>query len=216
MNSHLPLPHQHDVLHHAGAARNRQHSDDEPERQAESHRGAEVLPPRGRPLQAEHPPVRDASIASRARTTRFRCSRPTGWAVSTCTRRARSCWPRDTTTSRTCSMCPAKTCDKVLHYYKEPHPYYNHDVAVIGAKNSAAIAALELWWTGARVTSDSSRRRNLGPVKYWIKPNIENRIKNGEIRGYFHSSVVSKFCRIRFASPPRKARFRSRMISFLR
>ena len=39
-----------------------------------------------------------------------------------------------------------------LHYYKEPHPYYNHDVAVIGAKNSACIAALELWWTGARVT----------------------------------------------------------------
>ena len=49
-------------------------------------------------------------------------------------------------------MCPGEELDKVLHYYKEPHPYYNHDVAVIGAKNSAAIAALELWWTGARVT----------------------------------------------------------------
>ena len=47
---------------------------------------------------------------------------------------------------------PARICDKVIHYYKEPHPYYNHDVLVMGAKNSAAIAALELWWTGARVT----------------------------------------------------------------
>ena len=47
---------------------------------------------------------------------------------------------------------PGEDLDKVIHYYKEPHPYYNHDVAVIGAKNSAAIAALELYWTGARVT----------------------------------------------------------------
>ena len=47
---------------------------------------------------------------------------------------------------------PGEDLEKVHHYYKEPHPYYNHDVAVIGAKNSAAIAALELYWTGARVT----------------------------------------------------------------
>ena len=47
---------------------------------------------------------------------------------------------------------PGEDSEKVLHYYKEPHPYYDHDVAVIGAKNSAAIAALELFWSGARVT----------------------------------------------------------------
>src|ERR1039457_1682032 len=47
---------------------------------------------------------------------------------------------------------PGEELDKVLHYYKDPHPYFNHDVAVIGAKNSAAITALELFWTGARVT----------------------------------------------------------------
>ena len=47
---------------------------------------------------------------------------------------------------------PGEELDKVLHYYKEPHPYYNNDVAVIGGQNSAAIAALELHWTGARVT----------------------------------------------------------------
>jgi len=85
---------------------------------------------------------------------------------------------------------PGEELDKVLHYYKEPHPYYNHDVAVIGAKNSAAIAALELWWTGARVTLIHRGAGISDRVKYWIRPNIENRIKNGEIPAYFHSHVV--------------------------
>jgi thioredoxin reductase (NADPH) len=85
---------------------------------------------------------------------------------------------------------PGEDLDKVLHYYKEPHPYYNHDVAVIGAKNSAAIAALELWWTGARVTLIHRGAGISDRVKYWIRPNIENRIKNGEIPAYFHSRVV--------------------------
>jgi len=85
---------------------------------------------------------------------------------------------------------PGEALDKVLHYYKEAHPYYNHDVAVIGAKNSAAIAALELWWTGARVTLIHRGPGISDSVKYWIKPNIENRIKNGEIRAYFNSLVL--------------------------
>jgi len=85
---------------------------------------------------------------------------------------------------------PGEDLSKVLHYYKEPHPYYNHDVAVIGAKNSAAIAALELFWTGARVTLIHRGAEISSSVKYWIKPNIENRIKNGEIRGYFNTRVV--------------------------
>jgi thioredoxin reductase (NADPH) len=85
---------------------------------------------------------------------------------------------------------PGEELGKVLHYYKEAHPYYNHDVAVIGAKNSAAIAALELWWTGARVTLIHRGAGMSDSVKYWIKPNIENRIKNGEIRAYFRSRVV--------------------------
>jgi thioredoxin reductase (NADPH) len=85
---------------------------------------------------------------------------------------------------------PGEDLPKVLHYYKEPHPYYNHDVAVIGAKNSAAIAALELFWTGARVTLIHRGAEISSSVKYWIKPNIENRIKSGEIRGYFHSRVL--------------------------
>jgi thioredoxin reductase (NADPH) len=85
---------------------------------------------------------------------------------------------------------PGEDLDKVLHYYKEPHPFYNQDVAVIGAKNSAAIAALELWWTGARVTLIHRGAGISDRVKYWIRPNIENRIKNREIPAYFHSKVL--------------------------
>jgi thioredoxin reductase (NADPH) len=85
---------------------------------------------------------------------------------------------------------PGEDLPKVLHYYKDPHPYYNHDVAVIGAKNSAAIAALELFWTGARVTLIHRGAGISDKVKYWIKPNIENRIKSGEIKGYFQSQVI--------------------------
>jgi len=85
---------------------------------------------------------------------------------------------------------PGEDLPKVLHYYKEPHPYYNQDVAVIGAKNSAAIAALELFWTGARVTLIHRGAQISEKVKYWIRPNIENRIKSGEIKAYFHSRIV--------------------------
>lgn len=85
---------------------------------------------------------------------------------------------------------PGEDSAKVIHYYKEAHPYYNHDVAVIGAKNSAAIAALDLYWTGARVTLIHRGEAISDSVKYWIKPNIENRIKNGEIKGYFRSHVT--------------------------
>ncbi len=95
---------------------------------------------------------------------------------------------------------PGEELHKVIHYYKEAHPYYNHDVLVVGAKNSACIAALELWWTGARVTMVIREGEIHRQVKYWIKPNIENRIKNGEIPAFFHSNVVEigeRFVRIR-------------------
>jgi thioredoxin reductase (NADPH) len=85
---------------------------------------------------------------------------------------------------------PGEELDKVIHYYKEPHPYYEHDVLVVGAKNSAAIAALELYWTGARVTLVHRGPWISDRVKYWIKPNIENRVKNGEIQAYFKSQII--------------------------
>ncbi len=86
---------------------------------------------------------------------------------------------------------PGEELPKVIHYYKEAHPYYDQDVLVVGAKNSAAIAALELWWTGARVTMVHRGPEVHKHVKYWIKPNIENRLKNGEIKGYFSSHVAA-------------------------
>jgi thioredoxin reductase (NADPH) len=85
---------------------------------------------------------------------------------------------------------PGEDLEKVIHYYKEAHPYYNHDVIVVGAKNSAAISALELYWTGARVTLVHRGGEMSSKIKYWIRPNIENRIKNGEIPAYFHSHIV--------------------------
>ena len=85
---------------------------------------------------------------------------------------------------------PGEDLPKVIHYYKEAHPYFDHDVLVVGAKNSAAIAALELWWTGARVTMVHRGPGIHHNVKYWIKPNIENRIKSGEIPAYFNSRVL--------------------------
>jgi thioredoxin reductase (NADPH) len=84
---------------------------------------------------------------------------------------------------------PGEDLDKVIHYYREAHPYYNHDVLIVGAKNSACIGALELFWTGARVTMVHRGAGISNNVKYWIKPNIENRIKSGEIRAFFHSMV---------------------------
>jgi len=86
---------------------------------------------------------------------------------------------------------PGEDLDKVIHYYREPHPYYDHDVLVVGAKNSAAIAALELFWTGARVTLAHRGAGIHKNVKYWIKPNIENRIKSGEVTAYFNSCVTA-------------------------
>jgi thioredoxin reductase (NADPH) len=78
---------------------------------------------------------------------------------------------------------------KVHHYYREPHPYYDCDVMVVGGKNSAAISALELWRHGARVTLVHRHPTLHDHIKYWIRPDIENRIKNGEIAAYFNSTI---------------------------
>ncbi|MDE1160554.1 MAG: YpdA family putative bacillithiol disulfide reductase [Acidobacteriaceae bacterium] len=76
---------------------------------------------------------------------------------------------------------------KVAHYYNEAHPFAGEDVLVIGGKNSAAIAALDLWRHGARVTLIHRGAELHRHIKYWIKPDIENRIKNGEIGAYFNT-----------------------------
>jgi len=86
---------------------------------------------------------------------------------------------------------PGEQLSKVKHYYNEPHPYFGLDVVVIGGKNSAAIAALDLWRHGARVTLVHRGAEMHRHVKYWILPDINNRVKNGEITAYFSSSVSS-------------------------
>jgi thioredoxin reductase (NADPH) len=79
---------------------------------------------------------------------------------------------------------------KVTHYYDEPHFYALQKVAVVGASNSAVDAALETWRIGADVTM-IIRDKAIGErVKYWVKPDIENRIKEGSIKAYFNSEVA--------------------------
>ena len=86
---------------------------------------------------------------------------------------------------------PGEDLPKVFHYYHEPHPYYDSDVVIVGGKNSAAISALDLWRHGARVTLVHRRPTLHDHIKYWVRPDIENRIRNGEINAYF-SSVVTE------------------------
>jgi thioredoxin reductase (NADPH) len=85
---------------------------------------------------------------------------------------------------------PGEDLPHVSHYYDEPHPFYRKKVIVVGGKNSAAIAALELVRAGATVTLVHHRERISDSVKYWIKPDVENRIKDGAIAARFGTRVV--------------------------
>ncbi len=78
---------------------------------------------------------------------------------------------------------------KVSHYYTDPHPYFQRKVAVIGGANSAAVSALDLFRHGAEVTLIHREQTLSSHIKYWIRPDIENRIKEGSIRAYFESEV---------------------------
>lgn len=85
---------------------------------------------------------------------------------------------------------PGEDLPKVFHYYHDPHPYADQNVLVIGGKNSAAIAALDLWRHGARVTLVHRGEKMHRHVKYWIMPDIENRIRHNEIHAHFNSTVA--------------------------
>jgi thioredoxin reductase (NADPH) len=85
---------------------------------------------------------------------------------------------------------PGESLPHVRHYYRDPHPFYRKPVVVVGGKNSAAEAALDLYRAGARVTL-VHRRPALGEsIKYWVRPDIENRIKEGSIAARFASRLV--------------------------
>lgn len=79
--------------------------------------------------------------------------------------------------------------EKVSYYYDNPHRYIDQNVTIIGAANSACDAALECWRKGANVTMVIRKSTINSRVKYWIKPDIENRIKEGSIKAYFDSTV---------------------------
>jgi thioredoxin reductase (NADPH) len=84
---------------------------------------------------------------------------------------------------------PGENLPHVSHYYTEPYEYWNQDVVVIGGKNSAAEAALDLYRNGARVTL-VHRGKELGKtIKYWVRPDIENRIKAGQIQALLDARV---------------------------
>jgi len=88
---------------------------------------------------------------------------------------------------------PGEDLPHVSHYYSEAHGFYRKDVVVVGGKNSAAIAALELYRAGARVTLVHRRERLADSIKYWIRPDIENRIREGSIAARF----ATRLCEIR-------------------
>lgn len=79
---------------------------------------------------------------------------------------------------------------KVEHYYKDPHFYAFQKVLVVGAANSAVDAALETWRKGAEVTMIIKNDAISSRVKYWVKPDIDNRIAEGSIKAYFNSTVT--------------------------
>lgn len=85
---------------------------------------------------------------------------------------------------------PGEDLPNVSHYFTDPHPYWNQDVVVIGARNSSAEAALDLFRAGARVTLIHRGSEMGKTLKYWVKPDIENRIRAGEIRALFSTRVA--------------------------
>jgi thioredoxin reductase (NADPH) len=85
---------------------------------------------------------------------------------------------------------PGEDLPHVTHYYQDAHPYYRRRVVVVGGRNSAAEASLELFRAGANVTL-VHRRPTLGDsIKYWVRPDIENRIREGSIAARFDTQVV--------------------------
>ncbi len=85
---------------------------------------------------------------------------------------------------------PGENLPKVSHYYKEAHPYLLQDVAIVGASNSSVDAALEIYRKGGNVTMIVRGPAIGDRVKYWVKPDIENRIEEGSIKAYFSSEIL--------------------------
>jgi len=85
---------------------------------------------------------------------------------------------------------PGENMEKVKHYYTEPYPYAKQKIVVIGSSNSAVDAALETYRKGAEVTMVVRHSEISKSVKYWVKPDIENRIEEGNIKAHFNSEII--------------------------
>jgi len=86
---------------------------------------------------------------------------------------------------------PGEELDKVLHYYNESHPYYKMDIAIVGAGNSAVDVALDTYRKGANSVTMIIREKEIGGnIKYWVKPDIVNRIESGEIKAFYESKIL--------------------------
>jgi thioredoxin reductase (NADPH) len=85
---------------------------------------------------------------------------------------------------------PGEDLPKVTHYYREPYPYVTQKVAVVGARNSAAKAALDCYRHGAEVTLIVRAAALSDKIKYWLKPDLENRIAEGSIRAFFNTTIA--------------------------
>ncbi|SHF18654.1 YpdA family putative bacillithiol disulfide reductase [Chryseobacterium takakiae] len=85
---------------------------------------------------------------------------------------------------------PGENLDKVKHYYTEPYPYAKQKIVVVGSSNSAVDAALETYRKGAEVTMIIRHSEISKSVKYWVKPDIENRIEEGSISAHFNSELL--------------------------
>lgn len=98
---------------------------------------------------------------------------------------------------------PGEQLPKVLHYYKEAHPFFGMNVVVVGAANSAVDVALELYRKGSKSVTMIIREKEIGQnVKYWSKPDIINRIKEGSIKAYFDSQIEEITAdQVRFKTP---------------
>jgi thioredoxin reductase (NADPH) len=85
---------------------------------------------------------------------------------------------------------PGENLPHVSHYYTEAHPFYRKNVVIVGGGNSAAETALELYRSGTTVTLVVRSAQLKPSIKYWVRPDIENRIKEGSVRGLFNTRVV--------------------------
>ncbi|MDP1568530.1 MAG: NAD(P)-binding domain-containing protein, partial [Vicinamibacterales bacterium] len=85
---------------------------------------------------------------------------------------------------------PGEDLPHVSHFYKEAHPFYRQRVVIVGGKNSAAEAALEIHRAGGHVTIVHRGAAFGDSIKYWVKPDIENRVKEGSIAAHFNANIV--------------------------